>query len=98
MRESKIEAECRKLVEANSGAFLKTQSVSHNGYPDRHIVFPERGLNFYVEFKRSHGSLSEYQSVMIDALNKSGARTYVCRSVSEFKKVLRLELGLEYDN
>jgi len=84
MRESQLEAVCRKRATQHGGYLLKWQG--ERGVPDRILTMP-----FYVafiEFKTPVGVMSEIQLVWKVRLQTMGLNHFIVRSVDDFQAIL----------
>lgn len=95
MRESDIEAACRKHALAHGVPSFKLQA-GVTGDPDRVFLLP--GERFWlVEFKALGGRLSPRQIVRHLELARLGHHVSVIYSTAQFKEQLATRLGLPVD-
>ena len=88
MKESKIEAQCRRLAILTGWVVYK--GLDGAGAPDR--IFLKDGRGFTVEFKRDkYSKLREAQVTERVRLTKCGVPYYVCWSLDDFKEILITE-------
>jgi len=74
----------RKLI----GTAYKKCLMTPAGQPDL-VVIHKSGLISYVELKNEKGKLSPTQELFIGKLKEFNVNVYVCRSLGEFKEVLK---------
>lgn len=91
--EKSIEKECKRLVEAKEGEFIKLLPFTISGLPDRLVILPNRPI-FFVELKKAGEEPSPLQRVVHRFLLKLGQAVYVCDNVDGFKVILLKHLKL----
>lgn len=83
MRESAIERHYKKLVEDAGGLFIKFNSTSHSGVPDRIVILPDSGSGdniYFVEFKAPNQKPRPLQDYMIRKMRSLGCDVRVVDS------------------
>lgn len=83
MRESKLEAACRKVVLNYGGRMPKWVSPGNRGVPDRIIMLPG-GYAVYVEFKKPGGKIDPLQVEWVSWLKQNGFRACIVESGAQF--------------
>jgi len=82
--QSKIVAYCKQ-----QGVLCKKiDSTSSVGFPDLVVVLPD-GKVYFIELKTPTGKLSKLQERTINSLKRNHANVFVCRSLEEFKRVIK---------
>lgn len=71
MRENEVERHYKKLVEDAGGMFMKLNSVTHSGVPDRIVLLPN-GIIYFVEFKAPGKKPRALQQHVINQMRKLG--------------------------
>lgn len=86
MKESALEAKCRKYVVERGCLFIKNQGT--RGFPDRTIIGPT-GHIVFVEFKRpGSGVLSELQKYTMMQLQDRCCHVFVVDDFSAFQDIV----------
>ena len=83
MRESKLEKDCRQVVEYHSGRMPKWVSPGNKGVTDRIILLP-RGYCVFVEFKKPGGKIDPLQVEWVTWLRRNGYRAVIVESHAQF--------------
>lgn len=83
MKESKIEADCRKMVENYGGRMPKWVSPGNRGVPDRLVLLPG-GYAAYVEFKKPGGKIDPLQVEWVTWMKSRGHRVFIVESGGQF--------------
>lgn len=85
--EADLEEQCRKLVIARNGEFLKFRSPGNKGVHDRLLVLP--GFVALVELKRSkRAKVQPLQDYWQDRLTQLGLRAYRVTCLGDFANIL----------
>ena len=96
MKESDIEADCRRLAESLGGSLIKIIPTIV-GWPDRLLVLPDdwgNGNPFisFIEFKRPGGAVRAIQDQRISELRAMGCNVVIIDSVKAFTDYLKANL------
>jgi len=86
--ESGLEGRCRIVAELEGCLLIKLWPLLR-GLPDRFLLAP-CGRVAIIEFKSRTGRLSRHQRLMRLRLETMGFKVYVCRSMTEFREIMRL--------
>ena len=89
MLESEHERIFRLGVKSLGGLCWKFTSPGTRGVPDRIVVMPG-GKVFFVELKRSGGSLSKLQEHRLGELEARGASAYVVEGAEGVERMLEV--------
>lgn len=76
MRESKLEAKLKEMIEGKGGEYYKFTSPARRGVPDRLVIFSV-DLWFFVELKSEEGQLEPWQEREIRRLKDRGVKVFV---------------------
>ena len=92
-RESDVEHELKRRVEAVGGICTKVQVIGSRGFFDRLVILP-RGRVFFVELKRPRGGrFSEHQIWYSHEFEALGAVVVIIRNSADIDRLLANEKG-----
>jgi Holliday junction resolvase len=86
MRESIIQTQIKKHLEAEGWMVIKLIQTSCNGIPD--LMCLRAGEAMFLEIKQPGKKPNDLQAYRIDKLNKQGFFAFYVTSVEECKKIL----------
>lgn len=83
--EKKIERDFKLIVMRHGDECLKLATPGTRGLPDRIVIF-DKGVSWFVEFKRPGGKLSPAQEFWIDVLRQKGFMVDVFDNLDEAER------------
>lgn len=97
VREKAIEAYLKRLVKKLlKGLCEKLINIGDTGWPDRKVIVPPYGYEYWVELKKPKGGvLSPKQKIVHRRLRAMGVKVYVLwtkQDVEDFIKMIKLDL------
>lgn len=95
-KERSVENDAVPLLEAPGWDAIKINRIS---WPDRQVLKNKGGRSFFIEFKRIDHKVGsrkgeEAQAITRRRLKKRGFNVYICKTLTDVKKVIEHELKL----
>lgn len=87
MKESVIQSKISNYAKKNGWLVIKTIKLSDSGYPD--LFMFKDGKTIFIEVKTEIGIQSELQKLRQIQLRDKGFTCEVCRSLEEFKNIIK---------
>lgn len=87
MLESQLQAKCIKYAQEQGWIVLKIISSNMNGISD--LILFKDGVTIFIEMKTEKGRVAPLQLYRQKQLLEQGFKYEICRSLDEFKEILK---------